>query len=80
MCKITVNVDDKKKENVQKILAELGISISVAIRLYLDAIQREGNIPEDVDPFYSKSNMDFLRKSKEQLENGDAEYHDIIRD
>ena len=80
MAQISVVVDDEKCKEFKKVLSEIGISTSDAIRMYIDAVIRYHDIPRAVDPFYSKENMDFLLASKKQLEEGNCEYHDLLKD
>lgn len=70
MAQISLVVDDEKCKEFKKVLSEIGISTSDAIRMYIDAVIRNHDIPKDVDPFYSKENMDFLFPSMKQLEEG----------
>ena len=70
MAQISVVVDDEKCKEFKKVLSEIGISTSDAIRMYIDAVIRYRDIPRDVDPFYSKENMDFLFLSMKQFEEG----------
>lgn len=78
MCKITVNVDDEQAKAFKKVLANLGISISSALRLYVDAVIKEGDIPKDIDPFYSPENLEQLRKSADELEKGLSSIHPLV--
>lgn len=79
MCKITINVDDREKEEVQKILSEAGISMSGAVRMYFDAIRKEGDIPKSIDPFYDPENLKRIRKSADEMERGLGKVHQLIQ-
>ena len=68
MCRITVNINDNEKVKVQKILAKSGISMSGAVRLYFEAIIKEGAISKAIDPFYSPENMKELEKRARRVE------------
>lgn len=78
MCRITVNVDDKQAEAFKKVLSDLGISTSGALRMYIDAVIKKGDIPEDVDPFYDPDNLKRIRKSADELEKGLSTLHPMI--
>ncbi len=48
MCRLSVNVDEKKKEAVNAVLKRKGFSMEDAIDLYFDAIIADNNIPEKI--------------------------------
>ena len=79
MCRISVNIDEKKCQAFKRVLSELGISTSDAIRLYINAVIKCGDIPKDVDPFYDPENLKRIRKSADDLEKGLGEVHDLIK-
>ena len=49
---------------MEQVCAERGLSMSEAFTLFAKKVGREGRIPFAValDPFYSASNMDYLRR------------------
>ena len=59
MAQISIRVDDDVKKDAEQTCAELGLSMSTAINLYLKKIGREKRIPFELslDPFYSDENM-----------------------
>ena len=69
---IHVIIDGKTKSLAQETLANLGLDMSTAIRIYLKKIISERAIPFEIseDPFYSKSNLDFLKESVKEAEEG----------
>ena len=62
---IHVAIDGETKQLAQEILNVVGMDMSTAIRIYLKKIISEKAIPFEIsmDPFYSKSNLEFLDKS-----------------
>ena len=53
---------------MEQVCAERGLSMSEAFTLFAKKVGREGRIPFAValDPFYSASNMDYLRRLKKR--------------
>ena len=70
MSQINVRVDDELKARVDSIFDELGINVSTAVNIFFKQVARENGIPFEMklDPFYSESNMQALRKSIQQLD------------
>lgn len=62
--------------------ADIGMSLSTAINIYLKKLGRERRIPFEVaaDPFYSEENMSRLRKSVAQMEATGGTIHEIDLD
>lgn len=67
---------------MEQVCSEHGLSMSEAFTLFAKKVGREGRIPFAVvcDPFYSASNMDYLRRLKKKIETGQAHFaqHDLI--
>lgn len=60
----------------------MGINISAAINAFVKATIRENGLPFAMkatdDPYiYSEENMKFLRKSINQIENGNGQIHTL---
>lgn len=64
MAYINMCVDENLKRDAELVLQSIGLSTEEAITMFLKAIVRENKIPFQLvaDPFYSKENMDELRK------------------
>jgi DNA-damage-inducible protein J len=81
MAQINLRIDDEVKRNAEQICAEIGMSMSTAITVFLKKVAREKRIPFElsVDPFYSESNMKHLEKVISDIEVGRAKLveHDI---
>lgn len=82
MAQINIRIDDDVKKNAEQVCADIGMSISTAINIYLKKLGREKRIPFDVsaDPFYSDENMKRLKKSIADLNAGKGTVHEIIYD
>ena len=62
MAQISIRVDDDVKRNAERILEDIGLSMSTAINIFLKAVVRENKIPFvlSAEPFYSKDNFEIL--------------------
>ena len=76
---ISVRMDDKLKKNFDKICNELGISISSAVVMLAKKMVREKRLPFEVsiDLFYSKENIERLKRSIYEIETTGGTIHDI---
>ena len=73
MTQISLRVDDNVKRQAESVCAEIGMSLSTAINIYLKRLGRERRVPFDVsaDPFYSDANVAVLRSRINDVNNGD---------
>lgn len=84
----TVNVNFKLdadiKKSMEQVCSELGLSMSAAFTVFARKVSREKRIPFDVavDPFYSESNMRYLKNIVSDIENGNAHFaeHELIEE
>jgi DNA-damage-inducible protein J len=65
-------MDEKLKKEFDNVCNELGLTMTTAITMLAKQMTRERRIPFEVtlDPFYSRSNMDALRGSIAQMQEG----------
>lgn len=80
MTQVNFRIEDDVKNNAESALKEMGLTMSVAINMFLVKVGRERRIPFEVtanDPFYSSSNMERLRRSAAQMEQTGGTIHDI---
>lgn len=79
MTQINFRIDEEVKENAEKALKEMGLSMSTAINLFLVKVGREQRIPFEInaDPFYSAANMERLRRSAAQMEQTGGTVHEL---
>lgn len=70
MATVSFRMDDALKKKTETILDELGLNMTTA-----KAIVRERRLPLDlsVDPFYSTTNQERLKRSIERYEAGKSE-------
>ena len=80
MAQISLRIEDDVKKKAEQACADIGMSLSTAITIYLKKLGRERRIPFEVsvDPFYSESNMAHLHRGVEALNAGKGVEHDII--
>ena len=80
MAQISLRIEDDVKKKAEQACADIGMSLSTAINIYLKKLGRERRIPFEVsvDPFYSESNMAHLHRGVEALNAGKGVEHDII--
>lgn len=72
MAQISLRVDDDVKYDAERILDDIGISMSTAINVFLKTVIRENRIPFELaaDSFYSKENMAELERRVADLRAG----------
>ena len=82
----TVNVNFKLDADVKKKMeiacADMGLSMSAAFTIFAKKVGSERRIPFEVsaDPFYSESNLNYLKSIIKDIEEGKAHFaeHDLI--
>lgn len=79
---ISVRMDDALKHEFDRVCNDLGLSMSTAVTILAKKMIRENRLPFDVsiDPFYSETNMDRLRKSIAQMESTGGTVHEVDMD
>lgn len=81
---INFRMDEELKRSMEETCKELGLSMTAAFTIFAKKMTREKRIPFDVavDPFYSESNMTYLKKVIDDIESGKAVLveHDLIED
>ena len=79
---ISVRMDDTLKHEFDRVCNDLGLSMSTAVTVLAKKMIRENRLPFDVsiDPFYSETNMDRLRKSIAQMESTGETVHEVDMD
>lgn len=82
MAQISLRIEDEVKKKAEQACADIGMSLSTAINIYLKKLGREKRIPFEVsvDPFYSQENMERLRNSVAQMEATGGTVHEVELD
>ena len=74
LASINVRVEPEAKLQFEDFCNQIGMSMSTAINVFIKAVLREKKIPFELtaepDPFYSEENMERLKCSIKQLEDG----------
>ena len=78
MAQISLRIEDDVKKMAEQACADIGMSLSTAINIYLKKLGREKRIPFEVavDPFYSQENMARLKESAAQMEAAGSTVHE----
>ena len=81
---INFRMDEELKKNMEKTCKDLGMSMSTAFTIFAKKMTREQRIPFEVsvDPFYSESNMTYLKKVIDDIDSGKSVLaeHELIED
>ena len=81
---INFRMDEELKKSMEETCKDLGLSMTTAFTIFAKKMTREKRIPFDVsvDPFYSESNMTYLKKVVEDIESGKAVLveHELIEE
>ncbi len=81
---LSVRVNELDKKNFELFCNEAGMNVSVAINMFIKTVLRERRLPFEIkiDPFYSKSNIEYLEKIVSDIKTGKAKFeeHDLIED
>lgn len=79
---ITARVDEKDKASFDAFCSNVGLNTSTAINLFVKAVLRENRIPFEIsqttDPFFSESNVAYVKKSVKELREGKGVTHELI--
>ena len=70
---LSVRMDADVKKQLDALCADVGMTTSTAVNMFAKAFIRERRLPFDVvasDPFYTESNMNHLKRSIQQLDEG----------
>lgn len=86
MAQVLVNfrLDEEDKKRMEEVCSELGLSMSAAFTIFAKKMSRERRIPFEVsvDPFYSDTNMAYLRRILKEIDSGKVPLseHTLIED
>lgn len=81
---VNIKMDADVKRNMEKACEAMGLSMSAAFTIFAKKVGREYRIPFEVsaDPFYSESNVRYLKKIMDDVKSGKAHFaeHTLIED
>ena len=79
---INFRMDEEEKNSFEDVCGQLGLTITTAFKMFAKKVVRERRIPFDLslDPFYSESNMEHLKKIIADVDSGRAKLteHELI--
>lgn len=79
---LTARIDSNDKAKFDAFCSNVGMSSSTAINMFVKAVLRENRIPFEIaqptDPFFSESNMAYVKKSVQELREGKGKAHELI--
>ena len=81
---VNFRMDSELKKSMEQVCKEMGMSLTTAFTIFATKVSREKRIPFEVsvDPFYSESNMKYLKKVIKDIESGKAKLveHELMED
>ena len=81
---VNFRMDEEVKRKMEQACKEMGMSMSTAFNIFAVKVGNERRIPFEItaDPFYSESNMKYLRRVVAEIESGRARLteHELIED
>ena len=79
---VNFRMDEDLKKKMEKVCADMGMSMTTAFTIFAKKVTKERCIPFEItaDPFYSKSNIDYLEKVVSNIKAGTAKLveHNLI--
>ena len=77
---VTIRMDESLKKQAEVLFEEMGLNMTTAINIFTKAVVRQGKIPFEiaVDPFFTESNIQALRNSVKEANEGKLTAHDLI--
>lgn len=75
---VTLRMDDKVKEDLDKMLDSMGMNIATFYSIYTLRTLRDRKIPfeitapTDPEPFFSDTNISQIKKAQRQIKNGET--------
>lgn len=77
---LTARIDPIDKKNFETFCSTVGLTVSSAINLYVKAVLQKQKLPFEIsaDPFYNEENLNMLRQSIKQAQNGQLASHELI--
>ena len=79
---VNFRMDADLKKDMEQACSELGMSMTTAFTIFAKKVTREKRIPFEVsvDPFYSETNLNYLRNIVKDIQTGKARFaeHDLL--
>lgn len=75
---VNFRMDEELKKDMEKTCHDMGLSMTTAFTIFARKVSREKRIPFEIsainDPFYSESNIAYLKKIASDIETGKANF------
>ena len=77
---MNIRMDSEVKRQAQELFAQFGLDMTTAVNMFLRQSIRKQGIPFalQLDPFYSATNQERLRKATARMEQTGGTVHDLI--
>ena len=77
---INFRIDEELKKSMEATCKEMGLSMTAAFTLFATKVTKEKRIPFEicVDPFYSRENIERLKKAADDMDAGLGTVHEIV--
>lgn len=77
---LSVRLDSDDKKSFEEFCEQTGMNVSVAINMFVKNVIREQKLPFEIkaDPFYSKANMQRLKKAISDIDSGRMTEHELL--
>ena len=74
MITVSLRFDDEMKKQLDEMCDEMGMNLTTFFMIYAKKALRDRRIPFEIaapsDPFYSATNMEQLKKARQQVKDG----------
>ena len=79
---VNFRMDEALKEEMEQTCKSMGLTVTAAYTMFATKVTREQRIPFEItaDPFYSKANMDRLRRNAEEMKRTGGTVHEVNLD
>lgn len=79
---VNIRMDSELKKSMEQVCKDLGMNMTTAFTIFAKKMSREKRIPFEVsvDPFYSESNMEYMRRGIEALNAKRGVEHELIEE
>lgn len=82
MAVVNVRMDEELKKQAEELFEDLGMNMSTAITIFIKQAVRLKGLPfrvrKEEDPFFSRENLEVLRRSIAAADRGELTEHDLI--
>ena len=79
---VSFRMDEELKQEMENTCRKMGLTVSAAYTMFATKVTHEQRIPFEItaDPFYSKENMDRLRRNAAEMDKTGGTIHEITLD